>query len=225
MDCRLPVITRSDPHRQASGLPPPLGHQGEAFLRALGGGARPTQRCSSGGYKIRPYRPAPGFPVRAGFMPARTGFRFPPGFNGSIPRMGAHFVSATLRVQSSPPTAAGVGRHAHMPPWPGCDDCSLRWFRGPRCGGVWAPRPTASSRELRPGNCGAHGSLRTRNARPFDRCVRRWCIRHGGTGGNTGRPYNPASGFLVGQAPFALSPPSFCASILSNAILRQAHFT
>ena len=88
MDCRLPVITGSDPLRQASGLPPPLGHQGEAFLRALGGGAS-NAAVRTGGYKIRPYRPAPGFPVGAGFMPARTGFRFPPGFNGSIPRRGA----------------------------------------------------------------------------------------------------------------------------------------
>ena len=31
----------------------------------------PTRRCSSGGYKIRPYGPASGALVGAGFMPAR----------------------------------------------------------------------------------------------------------------------------------------------------------
>ena len=34
----------------------------------------PTRGCSTGGHKGRPYRPAPGLPVGAGFMPARTGF-------------------------------------------------------------------------------------------------------------------------------------------------------
>ena len=34
----------------------------------------PTQRCSTGGHKGRPYSPAPDLPVGAGFMPARTGF-------------------------------------------------------------------------------------------------------------------------------------------------------
>ena len=33
---------------------------------------RPTRRCGTGGYKIRPYRPASGFPVGAAYMAARA---------------------------------------------------------------------------------------------------------------------------------------------------------
>ena len=69
--CQPAMTGSSDPLRQAFGLPPPLGHQGEAFLRALGGGAS-NAAVRTGGYKIRPYRPAPGFLVGAGFMPARN---------------------------------------------------------------------------------------------------------------------------------------------------------
>ena len=45
----------------------------------------PTRGCGSGGHKGRPYRPAPGLPVGAGFMPARTGFRRGP----LVPLVGA----------------------------------------------------------------------------------------------------------------------------------------
>ena len=62
-------------------------------------------RCGAGGYAIRPYEHAPGALVGAAFMAARTRFRFPPRFDDSARRRGAHGASATLRVQGTPPAA------------------------------------------------------------------------------------------------------------------------
>ena len=38
-----------------------------------------NRRCGTGGYEIRPYRPASGFRVGAGFMPARDRGPIPAG--------------------------------------------------------------------------------------------------------------------------------------------------
>ena len=48
---------------------------------AVGVGAFDTS-VRTVGYKIRPYKPALGFPVGAACMAARTGSRLPPGFDG-----------------------------------------------------------------------------------------------------------------------------------------------
>ena len=78
---------------------------GHRPLRSAFGGVRPTRRCGAGGYAIRPYEHAPGPLVGAAFMAARTRFRFPPRFDDSARRRGAHGASATLRVQGTPPAA------------------------------------------------------------------------------------------------------------------------
>ena len=78
---------------------------GHRPLRSAFGGVRPTRRCGAGGYAIRPYEHAPGPVVGAAFMAARTRFRFPPRFDDSARRRGAHGASATLRVQGTPPAA------------------------------------------------------------------------------------------------------------------------
>ena len=57
-----------------------------------------------------------------------------------------------IRPERPPIPAASpsntVGRHAHMPPWQGCDSRwpanSAAWF-----GGVWAPRPSVSKKSFR----------------------------------------------------------------------------
>src|SRR5699024_4907350 len=54
--------------------------------------------------------------------------------------VGADCISARAGpdLHCAPPNA--VGRHAHMPPWPGCDDRRPWWFR--RCGlGAYIMRP------------------------------------------------------------------------------------
>ena len=57
--------------------------------------------------------------------PPETGFRFAPWFDGSS-TVGARMARPlALGVQGSPPTAVGVGRHAHMPPRPGASTASL----------------------------------------------------------------------------------------------------
>ena len=79
----------------------------------------PTRRCVPGGYKIRPYRPAPGFPVGAACMAARDRLSISAGVRWfRLVGADAH-IGPSAPGPGSPPTAAGVGRHAHMPPGPG----------------------------------------------------------------------------------------------------------
>ena len=66
---------------------------------AVGVGAFDTS-VRTGGYKIRPYKPALGFPVGAACMAARTGSRLPPGFDGP-----ATPGSEALRRPRTPPSA------------------------------------------------------------------------------------------------------------------------
>ena len=66
---------------------------------AVGVGAFDTS-VRTGGYKIRPYKPALGFPVGAACMAARTGSRLPPGFDGP-----ATPESEALRRPHTPPSA------------------------------------------------------------------------------------------------------------------------
>ena len=74
-------------------------------------GARvhPTRRCGPGGYTIRPYGPACGFLVGAG-PDSRRGTMVLLAVGARIAR------PLATRMQSTSPIAAGVGRHAHMPP-------------------------------------------------------------------------------------------------------------
>ena len=92
---------------------------------AVGDGAFDTS-VRTGGYKIRPYRPALGFPVGAACMAARTGSRLPPGFDGP----------ATPRVRGTPP-AAHTSIHTV-----GADFISarnqVRYIPGPGGCGNWA---------------------------------------------------------------------------------------
>ena len=107
---------------------------------------------------------------------------------------------ARFCVQGSPPTAAGVGRHAHMPPKPGALWWRPRWLRGP-CGGVWAPRPTVYAFDGGTSDTAARADMRAPTmarsvmvlmmsvpsgpmwASAPTECVRRRCVR--------GRIYNP----------------------------------
>ena len=88
------------------------------------------RRCVPGGFIIRPYRPAPGLLVGAdahiGPAIRRTGVPQ----SASPPNAMRHGVGAAESMppatrQSAdfrglPPSNA-VGRHAHMPPWIGCE--------------------------------------------------------------------------------------------------------
>ena len=64
-----------------------------------------TRRCGTGGHEGRPYTLAFGPFVGAGFMPARNGFRFLPGFDGSA-AVGAHCICAL----TAPPGSLGLHR-------------------------------------------------------------------------------------------------------------------
>ena len=110
---------------------------------------RGTPPSASGGHTGRPYGPAFGPLVGAGFMPARTGFRFLPGYDGST-AVGAHCICAL----AAPPGSPGLRRKSQA------------------CQGGYIIRPYG--------------------------CGWRRCIRRGGAGGHTGRPYGPAPGGVVG---------------------------
>ena len=95
------------------------------------------------------------------------------------------------------------GRCPHRPAAPGCK------ARPPhRCGRRAACPHAAMTGYMDRRSSVYRTRFRTRHARPYDGCVRRRCIRHGGTGGHTGRPYGPASGFLVGTAFHIPYPPA-----------------
>ena len=62
-----------------------------------------------GGYKIRPYGPASGFPVGAGFMPARNQVPIPAGVRWF------RLVGADAHI-GPPPPGSGPLRRPHAPP-------------------------------------------------------------------------------------------------------------
>ena len=103
------------------------------------GGVRWESRAFSGGHTGRPYRPAFGFLVGAGCMPARTGFRFMPGFDGSTRRRGAHCASGLHRWNR--------GARGYRNPAPAaCGHAALRRLTGAR----WESRACQGGYIIRP---------------------------------------------------------------------------
>ena len=134
-------------------------------------------------------RPQPGPASRLGTMaPPATGFP-----------VGAHCICAL----TAPPEPGGLRKSQ------ACSDGYKSRPYGPRLRSSRRGRcPHAAMTRCMDRRSSIYRTrLRTRDARPYDGCVRRWCIRHGGTGGHTGRPYGPASGFLVGTGPFTFHNP------------------
>ena len=121
---------------------PPPGHPGPSEHRIV--------KSSSDGIRCRRIFSAPKAPQRSAFFPASLPLPRP--YDGSVgswlyarpepasdSRRGwmvpfAVGARMAFRVQGSPPTAANVGRPAHMPPGPGCDDCRP----GEPGGAAWA---------------------------------------------------------------------------------------
>ena len=96
----------------------------------FGDGASNTS-VRTGGYKIRPYGPASGFLVGAGFMPARNQVPIPAGVRWSrLVGADAHIGPPPPRVRATPPTACtsvhtvgadfiSARNRLHRPPAPG----------------------------------------------------------------------------------------------------------
>ena len=95
----------------------------------FGDGASNTS-VPTGGYKIRPYGPASGFPVGAGFMPARNQVPIPAGVRW-------------FRL---------VGADAHIgPPVPGSGHSADRMHLRPHCRGGFYIRPEPAASTTGPG--------------------------------------------------------------------------
>ena len=102
-----------------------------------------------------------------------------------------------------------VGRHAHMPPWPGRDDRGPWWFRQPATAGCGHPAlRTRSMVRRRGGLHGRPGRPAIRAALPPNLVGRHahmppwlgcddqgsWWLRGCGPGGHKGRPYERSGG-------------------------------
>ena len=132
---------------------------------------------STGGYTIRPYGSACGFLVGAG-PDSRRGTMVLLAVGARIAR------PLATRMQSTSPIAAGVGRHAHMPP------CR-----------VHRPKVLQKPHSVPDAPCAPLRRVCSARVLPTRRC---------GPGGYTIRPYGPACGFLVG-ADAHIGPLVLCA--------------
>ena len=101
LQTRLRFSRRGGLYGRPNRVPIPAGDRWFHRRRgAFGEGA-----CGPGGHKARPYRPAFGSLVGAALMAARTGFRFPPGIDGST-AVGAHCICAL----AAPPGSLSLRR-------------------------------------------------------------------------------------------------------------------
>ena len=163
---RPPVLQKSYPVTDARCAP---------LRRVRSAMVCPTRRCGTGGYKIRPYRPASGFPVGAAYMAARNRVLIRAVVRRFSCRRGAHGASACPRRARQ--SADRCGRRAACPhaAAAGCID----------------RQPYVSRTRLR-----------TRDARPCDGCVQRRCVRRGGAARAAiqAAPTDPLAGGLRGGA-------------------------
>ena len=121
-----------------SSRPGPWRHVGMP-PSGVGRGAVGIAGVFSGGHTGRPYGPAFGFLIGAGCMPARTGFRFAPGVDGSARRRGAHCASG--------PHRRNRGAHGYRNPVPAaCGHAALRRLTGAR----WESRACQDGYIIRP---------------------------------------------------------------------------
>ena len=162
---RPPVLQKSYPVTDARCAP---------LRRARSAGVRPT-RCGAGGYKIRPYGHASGFPVGAAYMAARNRVLIRAVVRRFSCRRGAHGASACPRRARQ--SADRCGRRA------ACPTC--------RRDRVHRPPVLQKSYPVTDARCAPLRRVRSAMVCPTRRC---------GTGGYKIRPYRPASGFPVGAA-------------------------
>ena len=136
---------------------------------------RSTRWCGAGGYKIRPYGPASGFPVGAAYMAARNRVLIRAVVRRFSCRRGAHGASACPRRARQ--SADRCGRRA------ACPTC--------RRDRVHRPPVLQKSYPVTDARCAPLRRVRSAEVRPTRRC---------GTGGHTGRPYGPACRGLAGRS-------------------------